>query len=134
MKLSTAIITGLFIGGISLGACALAENVWVFFGITAITGLSIPLVNIGIGGWLPKIVDPKMMGRVQGWITPINMLSHTLTLALIALFFPQFITVEAIFYVIGGSLVIVGIFYMMTLPKYEKEESVTEIEPQKITG
>jgi MFS family permease len=135
IKLSTAIIWGLFGGGLSLGACALAENVWVFLGITAITGLSIPLVNIGIGGWLPKIVDPKMMGRVQGWITPLMMLSQTVTLMLIGMFFPKILTVESLFYVVGGSLVIVGLFYMMTLPKYEKEEMDAEkdaLEAEKI--
>jgi MFS transporter, DHA3 family, macrolide efflux protein len=122
IKLSTAIIIGLFTSGIAIGLCAVAANIWVFFIFTALMGLSIPLVNIGLGGWLPKIVDPKMMGRVQGAITPINMLSHTVTLALIAAFFPKFLSVEALFWVVGGALFIVGLFYMFTLPKYDVEE------------
>lgn len=123
IKLSTAIIIGLFTSGIAIGCCALAANIWVFFIFTALMGFSIPLVNIGLGGWLPKIVDPKMMGRVQGAITPINMLSHTVTLALIAAFFPKFLSVEALFWVVGGALFIVGLFYMVTLPKYDVEET-----------
>jgi hypothetical protein len=67
-----------------------------------------------------------MMGRVQGWISPINMLTHTITLGLIAAFFPKFITVEALFYTVGGALVIVGLFYQFTLPKYEAEETENE--------
>jgi MFS transporter, DHA3 family, macrolide efflux protein len=123
IKLSTAIIIGLFASGLAIGLCALAENIWVFFIFTALMGLGIPLVNIGLGGWLPKIVDPKMMGRVQGAITPITMLSHTVTLALIAAFFPKFLSVEALFWVVGGALFIVGLFYMFTLPKYDVEET-----------
>jgi MFS transporter, DHA3 family, macrolide efflux protein len=123
MKLSTAIVIGLFVSGLALGFSGIASNVWIFFVLTAITGLSIPLINIGLGGWLPKIVDPKMMGRVQGWITPVNMLSHTITLGLIAAFFPKFLTVEALFWVVGGALFIVGLFYMFTLPKYDVEET-----------
>lgn len=123
IKLSSAIIIGLFTSGIAIGLCAVAANIWVFFIFTALMGLSIPLVNIGLGGWLPKIVDPKMMGRVQGAITPINMLSHTVTLALIAAFFPKFLSVEALFWVVGGALFIVGLFYMFTLPKYDVEET-----------
>jgi MFS transporter, DHA3 family, macrolide efflux protein len=123
IRLSTAIIIGLFVSGLAIGLCAVAENIWVFFIFTALMGLGIPLVNIGLGGWLPKIVDPKMMGRVQGTITPINMLSHTVTLALIAAFFPKFLSVEALFWVVGGALFIVGLFYMFTLPKYDVEEA-----------
>lgn len=123
IKLSTAIIIGLFISGTAIGLCATAPNIWVFFVFTVQVGLSIPLVNIGLGGWLPKIVDPKMMGRVQGAITPINMLSHTVTLALIAAFFPKFLSVEALFWVVGGALFTVGLFYMFTLPKYDVEEA-----------
>ncbi|MGA4721220.1 MFS transporter [Fictibacillus nanhaiensis] len=129
MKLSHAIVIGLFGSGFALGLCAFASNIWIFFILSALAGLSIPLINIGIGGWLPKIVDPKMMGRVQGWITPINMLSHTITLGLIAMFFPKFLTVEALFWVVGGALIFVGFFYLFTLPKYdveEKEDSVNQ--------
>ncbi|MBY6036580.1 MFS transporter [Fictibacillus nanhaiensis] len=128
IKLSYAIVLGLFISGAAIGLCAIAQHIWTFFVFTGILGLSIPLINIGIGGWLPKIVDPKMMGRVQGWITPINMLSHTITLGLIAAFFPKFVTVEALFWVVSVSLIIVGVFYLLTLPRYEDEESEAEKE------
>jgi MFS transporter, DHA3 family, macrolide efflux protein len=122
VKLSTAIIIGLFISGLALGICGVVDSIALFFVFTGITGLSIPLINIGIGGWLPKIVDPKMMGRVQGWIIPINMLSHTITLGLIAAFFPKLLTIEALFWIIGGMILVTGIFFTFTLPKYDSEE------------
>jgi MFS transporter, DHA3 family, macrolide efflux protein len=122
VKLSTAIIIGLFISGLALGICGVVDSIALFFVFTGITGLSIPLINIGIGGWLPKIVDPKMMGRVQGWITPINMLSHTITLGLIAAFFPKLLTIEALFWIIGGMILVTGIFFTFTLPKYDSDE------------
>ena len=43
---------------------------------------------------MPKIVDPKMMGRVQGWINPLMMLSQSVTLGLIAVLFPTVIAIE----------------------------------------
>ncbi|MED1863114.1 MFS transporter [Fictibacillus nanhaiensis] len=135
IKLSYAIVLGLFVSGLSLSLCAIAPNVLLFFIFTGLAGLSIPLINIGIGGWLPKIVDPKMMGRVQGWITPINMLSHTMTLGLIAVFFPKILTVEMLFWVVGGCLILVGLFYMLTLPKYDIEdnENKNELELEKVS-
>lgn len=122
IKLSHAIILGLFISGMAVGICGVVDTITLFIVFTSIIGLSIPLINIGIGGWLPKIVDPKMMGRVQGWITPVNMLSHTITLGLIAAFFPKFITVESLFWIIGGMIIVTGIFFSFTLPKYDSEE------------
>ncbi|MBH0155362.1 MFS transporter [Fictibacillus sp. 5RED26] len=134
IRLSYAIVLGLFVSGLSLGLCAIAPNVLTFFIFTGLAGFSIPLINIGIGGWLPKIVDPKMMGRVQGWITPINMLSHTMTLGLIAVFFPKILTVEMLFWVVGGCLILVGLFYMFTLPRYDIEENdnKNEFELEKV--
>ncbi|WP_144701600.1 hypothetical protein [Fictibacillus phosphorivorans] len=77
-----------------------------------------------------------MMGRVQGWISPINMLSHTMTLGLIAVLFPKVLTVEMLFWVIGGCLIVVGLFYMLTLPKYDmdEEENKKELQLEKVPG
>ena len=54
---------------------------------------------------------------------PINILSHTITLGLIAAFFPSVLTVEGLFWIVGGSLILVGLFYLITLPKYDVEEN-----------
>jgi MFS transporter, DHA3 family, macrolide efflux protein len=133
IKLYQAIVLGLLGSGLAIGLIAVAESFTVFFGLAALMGLMIPLVNIGIGGWMPKIVDPKMMGRVQGCISPLTMLSHTVTLALIALFFPKWISIEALFYGVGGLLCIVGIFYWITLPKYDGNEGRTDETELKVS-
>ncbi|WP_188403151.1 hypothetical protein [Fictibacillus barbaricus] len=38
----------------------------------------------------------------------INMLSHTIILGLIAAFFPMVLTVEGLFWIVGGSPIFVG--------------------------
>ncbi|MFC0189353.1 MFS transporter [Fictibacillus aquaticus] len=134
LKLSTAIIWGLIITGIFIGLCGLPKTTFYFYVMAAGAGLSIPLTNIGLGGWMPKIVDKKMMGRVQGWISPLQMLSHSLTLGFIALFYPKIVSINVLFYAVGGALVLVGIFYMILLPRFEERKEVKEEKPAAAVG
>lgn len=68
---------------------------------------------------MPQIVDPKLMGRVQGWINPLMMLAQTATLGIIAVTFPRCINVDMIFYGMGSVMLIVAVFYISVLPKLE---------------
>jgi len=47
--------------------------------------LALPLIHIAIGGWMPSIIAPEMMGRVQGWINPLMMLAQSITLGVISI-------------------------------------------------
>ncbi|MFP3481055.1 hypothetical protein SB780_40050, partial [Burkholderia sp. SIMBA_057] len=68
------------------------NSVWLYMICTAGVALAIPMINVAIGGWIPKIIDPKMMGRVQGCINPLMMFSQSLTLLFIASLYPVVLT------------------------------------------
>jgi MFS transporter, DHA3 family, macrolide efflux protein len=133
MKLNQLIILGLLITGAFVITASLPTNIFIFMTVLFFAALGLPLVNIGIGGWLPSIIDPKMMGRVQGLISPLMMLSQSLTLGFIAFSFPAYLSVETLYWLVGGCLMIVGIFYTFTLSKYiqkdnNKKENISTIQ------
>ncbi|RSD29245.1 MFS transporter [Mesobacillus subterraneus] len=123
VKLYYMISVGLIIAGSFTALASIPDDIYLFLGVLFISALALPLVNIGIGGWFPRIIDPKMMGRVQGLISPLNMVSHSLTLTFIAYSFPASLTIEMLYWVVGGCLAIVGIFYMIVLPKLAEEKA-----------
>ncbi|MGE6755131.1 MFS transporter [Rossellomorea sp. NPDC071047] len=131
-KFHVLIVAGLVISGTFIIAASFAPATWIFLTIIFFAALGLPLVNIAIGGWMPSIIDPKMMGRVQGWINPLMMLSQSITLGVIALTFPTIVTVEMLYWLVGGCLIIVGIFYTIILPKYVKEEN--NAQPAALNG
>ncbi|MGG3914805.1 MFS transporter [Rossellomorea vietnamensis] len=121
-KFHVLIVAGLVISGTFIIAASFAPTTWLFLMIIFIAALGLPLVNIAIGGWMPSIIDPKMMGRVQGWINPLMMLSQSITLGVIAMTFPSVVTVEMLYWLVGGCLIIVAVFYTIILPKYVKQD------------
>ncbi|MDX8365125.1 MFS transporter [Cytobacillus sp. IB215665] len=125
VKLYQLIIFGLLTCGSLIIFTAYTNTLFMFFILTFVVAVSLPFVNVAIGGWLPKIVDPKMMGRVQGWIDPLMMFSQSITLGVIAVTYPMITTIEGLFWLVGSSLFIVGIFYAFVLPKFDKEYATT---------
>ncbi|WP_414835490.1 MFS transporter [Bacillus sp. Ba 3] len=126
IKLYHLLILALFIGGGATILSSLVNTVWLYIICTGIVALALPIINVAIGGWIPKIVNPKMMGRVQGCINPLMMLSQSLTLLFIAGFYPGILAVETLFWIVGGCLIFVGIFYMISIPRFmEVEKSVS---------
>ncbi len=93
--------------------------------------MALPIINIGLGGWFPKIVENKMMGRAQGWISPIILFSQSITLGLIAAFYPSILKIEWLHAIVGASLSIVGIYYLFVLPKFLRAESIKTVEVEK---
>ena len=120
MQLQNMIIVGLFLSGLCVIAGGFSTSPIAYILWQFIIGLILPIVNIGIGGWFPKIVEKRMMGRVQGWIQPIILLSQSITLGVIALFYPAFLKIEWLHAIVGLSLSIVGVYYFVVLPKYMK--------------
>ncbi|MEK4149110.1 MFS transporter [Robertmurraya sp. FSL W8-0741] len=127
IKLYQLIIYGLIVTGGFVICSSVPNNLFWFMVIIFISSVSLPLINIGIGGWMPSIVDPKMMGRVQGMITPLMMLSQSLTLGFITVTFPKLLSIEALYWLVGSCLIIVGIFYLCTLPKYSSENEQSDV-------
>jgi MFS family permease len=122
LKLYQMVIIGVGVSGAFVAASGYSTTTLYYLILSGFVGLSLPFVNIGIGGWLPRIVDPKMMGRVQGWITPVMMLSQSVTLGIIALTFQKMLSVEGLYVLVGGCLIFVAFFYMFTLPKHAAED------------
>jgi MFS transporter, DHA3 family, macrolide efflux protein len=108
---------GILLFGLITGLAALTTHIMIFFVMIFLLSLTLPFINVAIGGWIPRIVDPKMMGRVQGCVDPLMMVSQTLTLGVISITFPALLTINAIFWIVGGCLIGVAIYYFMILPK-----------------
>ncbi|WP_456271958.1 MFS transporter [Bacillus sp. AK031] len=130
-KFHHLIVAGLTISGSFIILSSFAATTWMFLSVIFIAALGLPLVNIAIGGWMPSIIEPKMMGRVQGWISPLMMLSQSITLGFIAISFPAILSIEMLYWIVGGCLLLVGVFYTIILPKYMKETE--EIQPAVVS-
>jgi MFS transporter, DHA3 family, macrolide efflux protein len=131
LKLYQMIVFGLFISGGFVVLSSFTNNIYVYLGLLFISALGLPFVNIGIGGWMPSIIDPKMMGRVQGWINPLMMLSQSITLGFIAVSFPKILTIEMLFWLVGGCLMLVAMYYLIALPKFAIKEKTSNPTPLK---
>ncbi|MTH53110.1 MFS transporter [Bacillus mangrovi] len=115
------------------------DHMWVYLTTVFFIGICLGPINIAIGGWMPKIVNPKLMGRVSGWIDPLMMTAQSITLGLIALIFPKFIeTIDYIYYAMAVVIFLVFVFYALTLPKLsqqalmeEKRNNLTEKQVKK---
>jgi len=126
------IILGFFLTGVLTITAGFASSVTMFFIIWFFIASIFGMVNVAFFGWIPKLVDPKLMGRIQALIDPILALSHSLMLTLVAFFFPKYIKVEIPFYFLGGGLVLFGIFYLLTLPMLaSKQEFIFSDEKNK---
>ena len=100
----------------------LTDQMWIFLTTVFIIGTCIGPINIAIGGWMPKIVHPKLMGRVSGWIDPMMMFAQSLTLGIIAVLFPNIISnIEYLYYGMATVILLVFLFYALTLPKLSRE-------------
>ncbi len=126
LKLYTMIISGVFITGVLVVLGGIAPNKLAFYFVAFGIGLMLGPINVAIGGWMPQIVNPKMMGRVQGWINPLMMLAQTVTLGVIAITYPKWVNVDMLFYGVGACLLIVSIFYLIVLPKLAAKQHLEE--------
>jgi len=125
VKLHKLIITGVLFVAIFTIAASFAATTAVFMVFYFFIALALPLINIAIGGWMPTIIAPEMMGRVQGWINPLMMLAQSITLGVITIGFPGVISIEAIFWLVGACFIVVGIYYSLVLPKLAKTSGET---------
>ncbi|MEI2367052.1 MULTISPECIES: MFS transporter [Niallia] len=126
VKLYKLIITGAFYIAIMTILASYSPNILVFLTICFFLALGLPLINIAIGGWMPTIIEPKMMGRVQGWITPLMMLSQSITLGLISIGYPKWFSIEIIYWFVGACFLLVGFYYSLVLPKLAKEKEAKD--------
>jgi MFS transporter, DHA3 family, macrolide efflux protein len=131
MPLPYMIIIGLIISGLCVVVAGFSTSAAAYIIWQWIVGFTLPIVNIGIGGWFPKIVEKRMMGRVQGWIQPIILFSQSITLGLIAVFYPSILKIEWLHAIVGASLSIVGVYYLIILPKFLVAETSKKVEIER---
>ncbi|MBQ6446368.1 MFS transporter [Cytobacillus oceanisediminis] len=132
VKLYKLIILGAFYIAVMTILASYSTNILVFLTICFFLALGLPMINIAIGGWMPTIIEPKMMGRVQGWITPLMMLSQSITLGIISIGYPNWFSIEIIYWFVGACFLVVGGYYSLVLPKLAKEkEQKDELARQK---
>ena len=129
LKVHRVIIGGVILSGVFTLIMGAVENVWFYLSIVFIMGVIIAPVNVALSGWMTELVDPKFMGRVSGWVDPLMMLAHSVSLAIIAVVFPAFVKVDTIYWAVGILLMVVGCYYLLVLPKLvTKEVKVADIQ------
>jgi len=117
MPLHRMITVSFMIMGCTHLVQAVTNETWLFLAAHLIYALSVPLCNIAFFGWLGQLIDPKLMGRVQGLIQPIMMVTMTVTQAFIAFAFPQVVQVEFLFYMVGVCEMILFAYYLIALSR-----------------
>lgn len=121
IKLYQLMIFGFLIASVFISSEFFVEDVPIFLVFYFLTAFSIPIVGVPFYGWLPQIVDSRFMGRVQALLDPIGNLAQTLLFVILAFTFPKEVSVEMPFLWFGGCLLVVGILYMIVLPKAQEE-------------
>ncbi|SDS41737.1 Major Facilitator Superfamily protein [Paenibacillaceae bacterium GAS479] len=115
-----------------IGCCVimlgLASSPWVYLIVTFITACLMAPLDMAIGGWLPKLVKPSMMGRVSAWLDPVKMAGQTLMLGLIAWLYPSAFTLLGLYLFVAGLLFLTCLVYALTLPKFARQEEATHIQ------
>jgi DHA3 family macrolide efflux protein-like MFS transporter len=117
LKPYKVIIAALFVTGGFVIGLAFVGDPWVYLGLVLALGLVIAPLNVAIGGWIPKIVDPAMMGRVSAWNDPVLMLGQSITLGLISLLYPKVISLQAIYLSLAGFILAAFVLFLLTLPR-----------------
>jgi DHA3 family macrolide efflux protein-like MFS transporter len=107
---------GLLLTGMLTIALGMTSEMWVYLPLVLLMGTLMAPVNVVIGGWIPELVDPGNIGRVNAWNEPLLMLGQSLSLAIVAIVFPNLISVDALYAVVGIMILAVSVFYGATLP------------------
>ncbi|MBY0201793.1 MFS transporter [Paenibacillus polysaccharolyticus] len=110
------LITCLFLASLFLAGLGLVPRVELYFVIILLAGIAIAPINIALGSWLPELVPPQNMGRVNSLIEPVMMLGHSLALGTISLAFPVWINVTWLHLTLAICTVAVSFFYLRSLP------------------
>ncbi len=72
MPLYSMFVIGFLIGGIVIALEAFSPSIGVFLALDALFFLTVPMVNVPFGAWLPQLVAPERMGRVDALIAIVD--------------------------------------------------------------
>jgi len=118
---TTTIIASLFISSLLIGGLGLSTRVEVYFVLVLLAGIAVAPINIALGSWIPELVPPQHIGRVNSLIEPVMMLGHSLALGGISLTFPVVLTVTWLHFLLSICTVIVSFFYLTSLPSLTRK-------------
>ncbi|KKC46504.1 MFS transporter [Paenibacillus sp. D9] len=110
------LIGGLFLSSLLIAGLGMAERIEIYFILILFAGIAIAPINIALGSWMPELVPPDRMGRVNALIEPVMMLGHSLSLGFIAFAFPAWISIAWLHYSVALCTVAVSAFYLTSLP------------------
>jgi MFS transporter, DHA3 family, macrolide efflux protein len=127
LKPHQLITLGLFTTGLFTGLIAFSNNVAMFLLCMFAVAFFLPLINMGIGGWLPALVEPQKMGRVGGLMTPLIVLSQVTSLIVLYIVFPAQVSAGSLFLFLGFMLAGFAALYGYLFPKYMR----TLVEPKE---
>ena len=111
------LITGLFLSSVFIIVLGSTSQVWVYLPITFVMGINLAPVNIALGSWMPELVTPHNMGRVNALTEPIMMFGHSLALGMVSFAFPTLISITWLHYLLGLCTFAVCTYYFMVLPR-----------------
>ena len=119
----------IFIAGAFVILLGFTDQLPIYYAAAFIAGTCIGPVNTALGGWIPKIVHPRLMGRVSGWTDPLMMLAQSSALGLIALLFPGIIgKVDYIYYGLAGVIILAALYYLIALPRFSAQTAEVDVQ------
>lgn len=121
-KLYQVLIGSLLLSGFCGIALAFASSPWMYLVTAFVLACILAPLNMAIGGWLPKLVEPDKMGRVSAWIDPVMMAGQSLMLGLIAWLYPSMFTLRGLHLFVVVLLFAAFLIYAFTLPRFSREE------------
>ncbi|MCY9221968.1 MFS transporter, partial [Bacillus licheniformis] len=119
----------IFIAGAFIILLGFTDQLPVYYSAAFLAGICIGPINTALGGWIPKIVHPRLMGRVSGWTDPLTMLAQSSALGMIAVLFPGIIAdVDYIYYGLAGIILLAALYYFIALPKLSAESAEIDVQ------
>ncbi|ASB89843.1 MFS transporter [Bacillus sonorensis] len=119
----------IFIAGVFIILLGFTDQLPIYYAAAFIAGTCIGPINTALGGWIPKIVHPRLMGRVSGWTDPLMMLAQSSALGLIALLFPGIIgNVDYIYYGLAGVILLAALYYFIALPRFSTQTAEVDVQ------
>ncbi|WP_058301969.1 MFS transporter [Gorillibacterium timonense] len=123
----TMIVALFFTGGFII-VLSFIDNPWLYLSLVLLLGLIIAPINVAIGGWIPSIVEPTMMGRVTAWNDPVLMLGQSITLGLISLLYPGTVSLQFIYLLLAGFILAAFVWFALTLPRLSRQAEAAAAE------
>ncbi|MDR0270389.1 MFS transporter [Paenibacillus sp.] len=110
------------------------DHIQLYFATMVLLGLCLAPLNVVFGGWMPELVEPQSMGRVSAWIEPLGTIGQAIALGFIAVAFPAFVSVTALYWILGATLLIVSIYYLIVLPSLSRKHQSSVKTEAEVTG